>query len=269
MREHAHPGFPLVCSAWTRFHRPELIAPDPLQVVREVQDPDEREMVAFLCASLALGRVKSIIDTCRTVLARLSPLTQTSMRGYDRIVHTLGSIRYRFFDEHDIAGLVYALGRTRALHGSLQQAFVAGLRPDHEDVHEALSSFVTGIASVPQAPKNLLLGRPERGSASKRLHLFLRWMVRHDEVDPGGWNKVSPSLLLYPIDTHMLYVSRALGLLSVRTPSLSASRSLTRTMRLLDPLDPVRFDFCLTRPGIHPMLDRDSWMQDRIDSAHA
>lgn len=106
-----------------------------------------------------------------------------------------------------------------------------------------------------------LLPRPSRGSACKRLFLYLRWMVRKDSVDPGGWTRVSPSRLVVPLDTHMGSACRRLGLVIRKTDDLKAALEATESFRRLRPDDPVRYDFALTRPGIHPCLDADTYFR--------
>jgi uncharacterized protein (TIGR02757 family) len=81
-------------------------------------------------------------------------------------------------------------------------------------------------------------------------------MVRSDEIDPGGWRVIEPADLLVPLDTHMISIGRAFGILKSSTGSWKASLTLTEALRLVDPHDPVRFDFSLARLGIHPDLDK-------------
>jgi uncharacterized protein (TIGR02757 family) len=83
------------------------------------------------------------------------------------------------------------------------------------------------------------------GSACKRLNLFLRWMVRHDAVDPGGWTRVSPARLVIPLDTHTIRVGRCLRLTRYVSPGWRMAADITATLRRLDADDPVRYDFSL------------------------
>jgi uncharacterized protein (TIGR02757 family) len=103
--------------------------------------------------------------------------------------------------------------------------------------------------------KSNLFPDPERGSAAKRVFLYLRWMIRKDAVDPGPWTRVSPAGLVIPLDTHMAAACRCLGLLGRTQTDLRAAREATAAFRAILPEDPVRYDFCMTRPGIHPDLD--------------
>jgi uncharacterized protein (TIGR02757 family) len=97
---------------------------------------------------------------------------------------------------------------------------------------------------------NYLLANPSRGSASKRLNLFLRWMVRSDEVDVGLWTCVDKAKLIVPIDVHMGRLCRILGLHNDKTISLSTALKVTRAFAEMEPDDPVKYDFALSRIGI-------------------
>ncbi len=92
-----------------------------------------------------------------------------------------------------------------------------------------------------------LAPNPRAGSACKRWNLYLRWMVRSDRVDPGGWSRVSPALLVVPLDTHMHRVCREIGLTSRSAANLATALEITAGFRELCPSDPARYDFALTR----------------------
>ena len=103
--------------------------------------------------------------------------------------------------------------------------------------------------------RNSLLPLPDRGSACKRLNLFMRWMVRQDAVDPGGWSGVPLSKLIIPLDTHMHRISRAMGLTSRRQADMGTAMEVTRAFQKFAPDDPLRYDFVLTRLGIRKDMD--------------
>jgi len=92
--------------------------------------------------------------------------------------------------------------------------------------------------------------RPSTGSGCKRLNLFLRWMVRRDQVDPGGWQRVTPAQLIVPLDTHVVRVGRCLRLTSYQSPGWRMASDITRTLRELDPIDPVKYDFSICHLGM-------------------
>jgi len=101
----------------------------------------------------------------------------------------------------------------------------------------------------------------------KRLHLFLRWMVRRDEVDPGGWESVTPARLIVPLDTHMHRIALRLGLTSRKQANLRTAGEITAAFRALERDDPVRYDFCLTRLGIRNDMSIEEFLDDFAPSS--
>lgn len=88
------------------------------------------------------------------------------------------------------------------------------------------------------------------GSTCKRLYMYLRWCCREKSpVDPGIWSFLKPFELLIPFDVHVARISRRYGLLSRRTNDLKAVEELTARLRVLDPEDPVRYDYALFALG--------------------
>jgi len=135
-------------------------------------------------------------------------------------------------------------------YGSLYDCFLSGFNSHQENVFSGLCFLLNELRANLNCPKNSLLLLPERGSACKRLHLFLRWMVRSDNVDPGGWNRVNPSKLCIPLDTHMYRICLVLGLTGRKNCDMKTSLEITNAFRTIEPHDPVRYDFALTRLGI-------------------
>jgi uncharacterized protein (TIGR02757 family) len=147
--------------------------------------------------------------------------------------------------------------------GSLQSCLCAHRRAGRISLVEALTGFVEELSGSQEGIPHLL-PTPVRGSACKRLWLFLRWMVRRDEVDPGGWERVSPAGLLVPLDVHMGRICRALGLTERSQADLKAAREATRAFRRIRPDDPVRYDFALTRVAMcEGMQAIENW-QERV-----
>jgi len=245
-----------------RFHRPEFIHPDPLEKVREVPRED-REVAGLIASSLALGRVGSILDAVDKVLARLaSPREAVVALSRAELGRLFADFRYRFVSGEQLAALLYAAGECIRRYGTIEGCFLAGMDRGDESVLPALTRFVAVMTSLAGRDLGILLSDPEKRSACKRLHLYLRWMVRRDEIDPGGWS-LPCRLLLVPVDVHMLRVSRILGLTARRQADLIASLEITRALRELSPEDPVKYDFAMTRLGIHPELSYDDLIEKR------
>jgi len=237
---------------YARCNHRSLVAPDPLQFLYDYHDPRDREVVGLIAATLAYGRVAQIVNSVGRVLARLGPAPATFLatRAAADIGRAVAGFRHRFTTDRDIAGLLLAVRDMLARHGSLGACFRACLRPGDTTVLPALDRFVRELAAGAQGLSVFTVPQPSNGSACKRLNLFLRWMVRRDAVDPGGWDGIDPAMLVVPLDTHMFGIGRALGFTRRRGPDRAAALDITAGFRLLAPDDPVRYDFALTRIGM-------------------
>ena len=265
----------VVLEAYRRYHSPRYIHPDPLEVVLRYPDPADREVVALICASLALGRVRSILGICADVLARLDrrpgpagaavaaaapesgPAAVLEQSSLAELRARFDGFVYRFFGPEEISHFLYAVAEARRRHGSLEDAFLRHLSAADATVIPALGGLSQELSEYAGGIHGLLLAQVKRGSAAKRWHLFLRWLVRADEVDPGGWTRVPSSRLVVPMDTHMHRICATLGILSRKSADGKAALEITEFFRRLDPADPARFDFSLTRLGIHPDAGRE------------
>ncbi|HUJ29428.1 MAG TPA: TIGR02757 family protein, partial [Myxococcales bacterium] len=161
---------------------------------------------------------------------------------------------YRMTGPRDVACLLRGAGAMLREHGSLGAAFGKHFRA-RGSLREALGAFVEELLSVERAPSRRLkhlLPHPSRGSACKRMNLFLRWMVRGpDGVDFGLWrDQVPPSALLVPLDTHVHRIGRFVGLTRRKDLSWKTAEEVTKRLRSLDGADPVRYDFALSHLGI-------------------
>ncbi len=238
-------------AVYARYHHRVFVHPDPLELLYHYEDPLDREITGMITSSLAFGRVSQILKSAGTVMARLGKprafLEQTTHRQLEK---TCAGFRHRFVTERELFELLWAMKIVTEQWGSLEALFCNNYREHHTSVLPALEAFVRTLRKVCTADANYLLPIPERGSACKRLHLFLRWMVRCDAVDPGGWPAVPASRLICPVDTHMHRIGRALGFTSRKQADGRCALELTQALRGADPADPVRFDFALTRLGI-------------------
>jgi uncharacterized protein (TIGR02757 family) len=170
---------------------------------------------------------------------------------------TRGSLRrafagfkHRFTTGEELADLLFGIERLIEAHGSLNACFVKHLQPGDETVIPALTPFVGELREAAGGLDTHILPCPGRGSACKRLNLFLRWMVRRDNVDPGGWEGVSPAQLIVPLDVHMYRICSALGLTTRAQADLRAASEITRGFRRFAPDDPARYDFAISHVGM-------------------
>lgn len=242
------------------------VHPDPLEFLYNYPDLCDREIVALIASSLAYGRVTQILRSVAGVLGKMGP---SPCEFLERA--TSGSLRknfrgfqHRFTTSGELVQMLLGVQEVIKRHGSIYQCFLYHLNAADQTVLTALSALAVELAGPFGGACNSLVPLPQRGSACKRLHLFLRWMVRRDQVDPGGWSKVPASKLIIPLDTHMYRISFRLGLTKRRQPNLRTALEVTEAFREISPSDPVRYDFALSRLGIR----RDDFACGYLDAAH-
>jgi uncharacterized protein (TIGR02757 family) len=241
---------------YSKYNRAEFVHPDPLEFLRRYDDVRDREIVALVASSLAYGRVTQILRSVSRALVRmefpakyLRESTEKSLRRDFR------GFKHRFTTGDDLALMLLGAKRLSERYGSLQNAFRSGMEAGDETVLQALRSFASQLNSSVGIRRSSLVPAGSSGSACKRLNLFLRWMVRRDNVDPGGWSGVPASKLIVPLDVHMHRLSLALGLTNRRQANMPAALDATAAFRAIMPDDPVRYDFSLTRLGIREELE--------------
>lgn len=238
---------------YRKYHRRQFVQPDPLQFLYNYPDLRDREIVGLLASSLALGRVNSIISIIESILSHLpSPYENIMNLSEEELNHLFAEFKYRFYSHPDLVSLLMSIRKRVEQYGSLNACFLEYYNDKDPSILPALEAFVEKLCTE----KNLkMMANPSKGSACKRLNLYLRWMVRSDNIDPGGWTGIPQSKLLIPLDTHIFKISRMFKLTTRNDAGMKTAQDITEKLKKYDPYDPVRFDFSLTRPGIHPDLN--------------
>lgn len=244
---------------YARYNHRHLIKPDPLQFVYQYSEPEDMEIAGFLASALAYGRVQQIQKSVTGLLKLMGNSPFNFVRNFDnKKGDKIKGFRHRFTTGDDISNLLDLLRGVLIEFGSIENFFIQGYSPGDKNVISALSKFCDCLLNRysethgGNIPKGLsyLLARPALGSACKRLNLFLRWMVRKDDVDSGLWKSIDKSKLVVPIDVHMNRLCRILGFHNRKTASLSTAIQITESFANIEPSDPVRYDFALSRIGI-------------------
>ena len=241
----------------------EDAAADPVQIVRRYSRREAQEIVGFCAAALAFGRVSSVLNTVETLARVLGPDPAAYVRRFDpKAAHPeLRAMVHRWTRGVDIIALLWLLRQMLDRSGSIEGFFVEGFNPAATDIGDALDSFsrramaldlrsVYGRRVPARTGVGYFFPRPSAGSGCKRLNLFLRWMVRRDEVDLGAWMSIPPSKLIIPLDTHVIRLGRCLRLTRYRSPGWKMAADITAALRAIDPVDPVRFDFSICHVGM-------------------
>ena len=242
-----------------------FVHPDPLEFLYAYGDPRDRELVGLIASALAYGRVAQILKSVSGVLGPMGPspchfLLCTPSRALRAIY---GDFKHRFTTGEELLVLLQGAKNALAAFGSLEACFLAGYRDSDDTILPALNAFVkTLLGRKATESRNSLLPLPDRGSACKRLNLFMRWMVRKDAVDPGGWDRVPLAKLIIPLDTHMHRISRIMGFTRRGQADVGTAIEVTRAFRRFVPEDPVRYDFVLTRLGIRKDMDMPRFLRD-------
>jgi uncharacterized protein (TIGR02757 family) len=237
----------------------DRVKADPVEFPHRYSDPRDVEAVALLSASLAYGRADLFKPKIASLLEALGPSPARAMSELTvpQAAKLLRGFVYRFNLPADLGVLLLGIGAQLQRHGSLEAAFLHGRVASWQ---ATLATFARGVReAAPEREIVRAMGRTRglahllpsaEAGAAKRLNLYLRWMVRKDAIDLGVWRRVSPAELLIPLDTHVMRLSRWLGLTSRSTLGWAAAEEVTASLRLLDPADPVRYDFALCHYGM-------------------
>ena len=246
-----------------RSFDPSMIAPDPLEVVRRFERPEDQEIAGLVAASLAYGRAETITDAAGDALRRMGGAPWDFVMGFDpgRDGVRFDGFVYRWTRGRDLSTLAAVMGKALRRYGSLGALFAAGHHPSDTHTGPALAHFSDTLLGYTredhpgerhgkQTGIRYLLPSPVSGSACKRMNLYVRWMVRREAPDLGLWPRIHPARLVMPIDTHVARISRRLGLTSRKQADWKMAEEVTRALRRFDPEDPVKYDFALCHWGM-------------------
>jgi uncharacterized protein (TIGR02757 family) len=242
----------LLDSLYEKYNHRQFIPPDPLQFVYRYNKKADMEIAGFLAAMFAYGAVEQIEKFLTNFLGKMGKSPAEFVKNFSaEDKKLLAPLKYRFNTGGDIIILLENLKRVINRFGSLENLFLAGYHQSDVNIISASAKFIAELNCTDKSPGlKFLLSDPNNGGTCKRLFLFLRWMIRSDEVDAGLWKKVDKSKLLVPVDVHMGRLSGILGLHSKKTYNLKTAVEITAKFAEISPDDPVKYDFALCRIGI-------------------
>lgn len=234
-----------------QYEHPKFLEADPIQIPHRFTKKEDIEISAFLTATIAWGNRKSIIANANKMMDLLgnSPYDFVLNHELDHLA-LLENFVHRTFNGQDFQYFIKALKNIYTEHGGLEPFFQKHAK---ETLQPAISSFKRVFFEIPhQARTTKHVSDPLKGSAAKRINMFLRWMVRSNEkgVDFGLWKSISPSLLSCPLDVHSGNVARKLKLLKRKQNDAKALAELDKSLRKFAPEDPVKYDFALFGLGV-------------------
>jgi len=235
-----------------QYNSPKFITSDPIQIPHRFTAKEDIEIIAFLVASIAWGNRKSIITSGNKIAELLGNAPYDFILNHTEMdLDALDNFVHRTFNATDLKFFITSLKNIYTNHLGLESVFKSGAKP--EGLQPAIHSFKKVFFSIEHPPRTMKhVSDPLKNSAAKRINMFLRWMVRIDNagVDFGIWKTISPALLSCPLDVHSGNVARKLGLLSRKQNDAKALQELDRSLRILDPADPAKYDFALFGLGV-------------------
>lgn len=237
---------------YRRFNHARFRASDPVAFVWSFHDPADREIAAWTAAALAYGRVASIQAALRGVDRRWEgqPAAFLAQASLQEQRNALAGFVYRWTRAPHLLGHLRGWHILRTTH-DLPARFARDAAPGPGGYRRALAGMVRDLREAVEDDPGHLLPNPAGPSACKRPAMWLRWMVRRDEIDPGPWaDRLDPAKLWVPLDTHLFRIAKRLRLTRRRTPDGEAARRVTAAFARLCPEDPVRYDFAITRLGM-------------------
>jgi uncharacterized protein (TIGR02757 family) len=238
-------------SKYEQYNQKKFIESDPIQVPHNFTSKEDIEISSFLTATIAWGQRKTIIKNSFKMMDLLdnSPydyIINSTEKEIDKL-----NIKHRTFNEIDFRYFIKKLKYIYKDYGNLENLFFENIEGNtmHKSIHNFKSLFFKNNFPL-RTTKHI--SDPYKGSACKRINMFLRWMVRKDSngVDFGIWNKISPSYLSCPLDVHSGRVARKLGMLKRNQNDHKAVIELDNKLRIFDSNDPVKYDFSLFGLGV-------------------
>lgn len=233
-----------------KFNRPEFIEPDPISVPHKYSKKQDIEIAGLMAAVFAWGNRQTIIRKTIEFLSLMDNAPHDFLMNHsERDLKVFEQFVHRTFQPTDALYFIDFLSRHYKSNDSLEDLFLPSA-----EIEQGLRNFHNQFFAAEYAPSRTKkhIATPERNSSCKRLTMFLRWMVRHDNagVDFGIWNKMNQANLICPIDLHVSRISRELGLLKRKQNDWQAAVELTNELKKLDSNDPVKYDFALFGLGV-------------------
>jgi len=235
-----------------KYNRLDFIEHDPVSIPHLYTSKEDIEISAFLTATIAWGNRISILKNAKLMMSFLDD------SPYDFVLHhncqdleKIQGVIHRTFNSIDLIYFIKALNHIYKTKKGLEGIFNEYKTKD--SLQPAIHKLKCLFFELPHEKRTLRhISDPLKGSAAKRINMFLRWMIRKDNkgVDFGLWESISPSILSCPLDVHSGNVARKLGLLARKQSDSKAVSELDKKLRKMDKEDPVKYDFALFGLGV-------------------
>ncbi len=234
------------------YNTPAFIESDPISVPHRYSLKEDIEISGFLAATISWGNRQQIVKTGHRLMDLMgeSPYDFV-MEHSSRQLDKLSGFVYRTFNENDLKYFILALRHLYKKYGGMETIFVRYATQD--SLQSAIHYFRQHFFEINHPHRTEKhVSDPFKGSAAKKINMFLRWMIRNDQrgVDFGIWQSLQPSQLSCPLDVHSGNIARKLGLLNRVQNDAKAVQELDFNLRTMDPVDPVKYDFALFGLGV-------------------
>lgn len=232
------------------YNNPNFIETDPIQIPHQFSSKKDIEISGFLTSTIAWGNRKMIINNANKMMDIMGNSPYDFVMNYDKSNPQIDVFVHRTFNGIDLNYFLLALRHIYEKHGDLEQVFIP---QPQQDLQAKISDFKRIFFEINHPIRTQKhVSDPMKGSAAKRINMFLRWMVRNDNkgVDFGIWSHISPAQLSCPLDVHSGNVARKLGLLTRKQNDAKALKELDANLLKFDPNDPVKYDFALFGLGV-------------------
>lgn len=238
------------------------ISPDPLEFPHRYTNVTDIEISAFISSIFAYGNIKQIMKILSSLhrIMNDKPVEFVLKYSGKKGRHLFENIKYRFYTSADIALLFDILSLVYKQYGSLQKMFMENYSECETSIKNALELFSLKLLGFAEETGKVTSGikfmfpLPSKGSTCKRMNLFLRWMIRNDELDFGIWDQVKTSQLIIPVDTHVAKISKELKLTTLKNPTWKMAEQITNKLKTFDFADPVKYDFAICHIGMRKLI---------------
>jgi len=235
-----------------QYNRPDFIEPDPIAIPHRFSLKEDIEIAGFLVSTFAWGNRKAIVSNGHKLMDLLGNAPYDFVLNHKATdLKKLNHFVHRTFNATDLIFFIKSLKNIYVKHGGIEQVFIKNVNED--SLQPAIHEFKKVFFEIPHLERTSKhVSDPFKGSAAKKINMYLRWMIRKDKcgVDFGIWKTLSPTILSCPLDVHSGNVARKLGLLDRTQNDHKAVLELDASLRKLDTNDPVKYDFALFGLGV-------------------
>ncbi len=235
-----------------QYNHPTFLDTDPIQIPHSFSLKEDVEISAFLTATIAWGNRKSIITNAKKLMELLNNSPFDFIMNYeDEDLARFDEFKHRTFNGEDLKFFIKSLKNIYQNHDGLEAVFKNNITD--KSLQPSISAFKKIFFEIPHPARTTKhVSDPLKGSAAKRLNMFLRWMVRDAStgVDFGIWKTIPSAYLSCPLDVHSGNVARKLKLVKRKQNDAKALAELDKSLRKMDAQDPVKYDFALFGLGV-------------------